>query len=145
MLQLIYTSVATVAFSDDDLNELLFKSRRKNEAADITGMLLYDRGTFLQVLEGPDQAIKDLYDTIRKDPRHERQIVLSERNINEREFSQWRMGFVKMSKDSTFDLPGFEDFFEGEPDLSHCSKDATLTRRILMHFRNGMWHREQAA
>jgi hypothetical protein len=145
MLQLIYTSVATVEFSEDDLNALLFKSRKNNEKSDITGMLLYDKGTFLQIIEGPEDAIKKLIAKIEKDDRHNRIITISQRAVPKRDFEQWRMGFAKIQKDQLLCLPGFEDFFDGEPCLSHLRKEAWLTRRILLHFRDGMWHREKAA
>lgn len=145
MLQMIYTSVATVEFSEDDLNALLFKSRKNNEKSDITGMLLYEDGTFLQIIEGPDDALRQLIEKIEKDPRHERIITISQRAIPKREFEQWRMGFAKLNKDQLLALPGFEDFFDDEPSLSHLRKEAWLTRRILLHFRDGMWHRQTAA
>ena len=70
VLQLGYASAATVEFSDDDLRELLAKSRSNNMAAGITGMLLYHEGSFLQVLEGPSEAVEHLYARIRRDKRH---------------------------------------------------------------------------
>ncbi len=145
MLQLIYTSAATVAFSEDDLNALLFQSRKNNKASDITGMLLYDHGTFLQIIEGPDDAIKQLFSKIEKDDRHERIITISQRAIPKRDFEQWTMGFAKINRGQFMSLPGYEDFFEGEPSLSHLRKEAWLSRRILLHFRDGLWSRELAA
>lgn len=145
MLQLIYTSVAVSRFTDAQLNELLTKSRQKNERLQITGMLLYDKGTFLQVIEGPDDAIRNLIYDIQHDPRHQLMIVLTERKIRQRDFSQWSMAFSKVTSDDLKSLPGYEDFFEGEPDLSHCRQDAWVTRRILLHFRDGMWQRKQVA
>jgi len=145
ILQLIYTSVATVAFPEDDLNALLFKSRKNNKESDITGMLLYDNGTFLQIIEGPDDAIQQLFSKIEKDDRHERIITISQRSIPRRDFDQWSMGFVRINKDQFLSLPGYEDFFEGEPSLSHLRKEAWLTRRILLYFRDGLWNREMAA
>ena len=70
MLQLIYASAAVKPFTPQDLAELLAKARKKNDALDISGMLLCHAGSFLQVLEGPDDAITALFKIIEKDPRH---------------------------------------------------------------------------
>ncbi len=61
MLSLIYVSSSTRAFSDADLVALLEQSQEKNARLDITGMLLYKDGNFMQVLEGPDDAVRQLF------------------------------------------------------------------------------------
>jgi uncharacterized Fe-S cluster-containing MiaB family protein len=66
MLQVIYASAATKPFDRENLVELLKIARSKNMAADISGMLLYHSGSFLQVLEGPEQNVEELYPKFRK-------------------------------------------------------------------------------
>ncbi|GAB2709244.1 hypothetical protein GCM10011495_12850 [Hymenobacter frigidus] len=39
---------------------LLRKARHYNQQANISGLLLYANGQFLQVLEGPEPALSDL-------------------------------------------------------------------------------------
>ncbi|HCD33338.1 MAG TPA: blue light sensor protein, partial [Phycisphaerales bacterium] len=104
MLQLIYTSVATKPLSNTELNKLLNQSRLRNEFANVTGMLLFDRGTFLQVIEGPEYTIQKLYERIKADTRHQRMIVLSERRIKHREFSKWKMGYAHLAPRALRDL-----------------------------------------
>ncbi|MHB1206888.1 MAG: BLUF domain-containing protein, partial [Rhodospirillaceae bacterium] len=70
MLQLIYASAAVKPFTPEALKVLLAKARAKNSAAGITGMLLYHAGSFLQALEGPNDAVASLFKVIEKDPRH---------------------------------------------------------------------------
>jgi len=53
LIQLIYVSAATNRFNPAELRELLRLARLKNQQLDVTGMLLYHEGSFLQVLEGP--------------------------------------------------------------------------------------------
>jgi hypothetical protein len=60
MFRIVYVSAASEPFSDQQLKELLQKSRQNNVAAGITGMLLYKDGTFMQTLEGPELAVKIL-------------------------------------------------------------------------------------
>ena len=69
MLSLIYSSVATRSLDDDDLAGLLAQSRRANAENDITGVLLFRNGYFLQLLEGPDQAVRAKMATIKHDGR----------------------------------------------------------------------------
>lgn len=52
MYHLIYTSYAIEPFDEAKLIELLKKARENNRLLDITGMLLYVNGKFMQVLEG---------------------------------------------------------------------------------------------
>ena len=69
--QLIY-----ISFSKDDVDlaqieEIMKKSRTNNIARNITGALLFHRGIFLQLLEGEEGAVKELYGKIQADSRHD--------------------------------------------------------------------------
>ena len=48
MYQLSYISRETQSFSAEDLAQLLETARRNNAKTDLTGMLVYHNGTFLQ-------------------------------------------------------------------------------------------------
>ncbi|HEY5718903.1 MAG TPA: BLUF domain-containing protein, partial [Gammaproteobacteria bacterium] len=61
LYRLIYVSSATVELSLVQLNQLLQRARTKNAALEITGLLLYCDGSFLQLLEGPQGAVEQLY------------------------------------------------------------------------------------
>jgi hypothetical protein len=58
-------------FSNEDLVALLQRSRCNNERLGITGLLLYKDGNIIQVLERPDETVRDLFRTISADPLHE--------------------------------------------------------------------------
>lgn len=105
LFQLVYTSTATRAMTDADLQELLAQARSNNEELDITGLLLYANGQFLQVLEGPEPAVRRLFDTIRNDPRHTSVETLLTTDTTERTFPDWKMGLdrpVPVSDEGTF-------------------------------------------
>lgn len=93
IIELVYTSQARNAFSHDGLVELLAGSRASNAEAGITGVLLYGDGVFLQVIEGPPDAVRALFERIERDPRHHRIRVVLERPIDERRFGAWSMAF----------------------------------------------------
>ena len=51
MFHVVYVSSSTQTFTQSDLQMLLQKARDKNTQLDLTGMLLYKDGNFMQVLE----------------------------------------------------------------------------------------------
>lgn len=88
MLQLVYISTAQGA---PVTAEILDTSRRNNRRDAITGLLYADGVRFLQVLEGPDEAVRRAVARIKADPRHRAVVVLSERTVDGREFGAWDM------------------------------------------------------
>jgi hypothetical protein len=42
----------------------------RNHEANVTGVLVYHDGNFLQALEGDETAIRAIFSRIEKDPRH---------------------------------------------------------------------------
>jgi hypothetical protein len=76
-----------------ELSELLRVSRRNNESAGITGLMLYCTGNFMQYLEGPDVAIDQLWGKILQDRRHHGAIEMFRQPAHERVFDSWSMGF----------------------------------------------------
>lgn len=110
MLSLCYLSSATVPFSQAELDALLAKSRANNTRDDISGMLLYRDGDFLQVLEGPEAAVRTTFQRISRDPRHARVMLIDESDIDARSFADWSMGFRRLAKDER--PTGFVDFFD---------------------------------
>ncbi len=103
IFQLVYSSKATQPFWPDDLFLLVEKSRRKNEMRDITGMLLFHEGNFLQLLEGPERAVLSCFKLVQSDPRHTSVQVLLTQTREQRDFPDWTMGFEKV--DEAWSLP----------------------------------------
>ena len=112
MLWSVYVSAAAQPFNEDDLAQLLTVCRENNAALEVTGLLLYKEGQFMQALEGPDEAVRTLMATIARDPRHKSVWTLFEEEIEKRQFGQWTMGFRAVDDESIRDIPGFDDFFE---------------------------------
>lgn len=67
---LIYRSRVRDPLHADDLGLLIQKARARNASLNVTGILLFDGIHFVQLLEGPAQAVQALFDAIRLDPRH---------------------------------------------------------------------------
>ena len=132
MIQLIYRSAATVPFSERQLADLLTRARDNNAELGLTGLLLYDDGSFLQVLEGEREPLLTIYGRILK-IRHDKLTKLLERPIDERRFGDWQMGFVSVTR-LGLAIPGYSEFLEiaGE---TEAHGDQAL--RVLSQFREG--------
>lgn len=105
MIQLIYESRAIGTFRQTDLLSLLEHARKRNAHEGITGILIFHKGTFLQVLEGPKDAVEACFDRIEKDRRHSSIWMLASMTMKGRAFANWSMGVA-----ATEDLP---DGFQG--------------------------------
>jgi hypothetical protein len=108
----VYVSTATRLMSEEELNALLEQSRAKNARADITGLLLYKDGNFMQFLEGAKEKVCALLEEIRMDPRHHGMIILLQEERPAREFPEWSMGFQTLSGEKMPDAHGYNEFFD---------------------------------
>lgn len=111
LLSITYFSSATAPFDDEALRDLLAKSRTRNTEDGITGMLIYHRGNFAQVLEGDEEAVRTTFDRICADVRHRNVVVELEDTVDERTFPDWSMGFRDLSGGTAEEIEGFSTFF----------------------------------
>lgn len=88
---LTYKSLATASPSPTDLQSLVVKARARNRKLNVTGMLFYEDGAFLQTLEGPPDKLDTLWTSIKQDRRHDHIELLSEHVVPARLFSDWDM------------------------------------------------------
>ena len=89
----LYRSQATQAPTEADLQVLLEWSRAYNAQQQITGLLLYSDRRFVQLVEGPEAAVRDLYARIQADARHTQVVTLSDGPGPQRWFADWHMAF----------------------------------------------------
>lgn len=135
MFQLAYVSSAKRPFSEPQLVELLEKSRANNEASNITGLLLYRDGNFIQAIEGDRDAVTLLHRKISADPRHHGLITMYTREVEAREFAEWSMGFRNLSDPSVLELPGYSTFLNHDFMAPPTSDGVSKLRRLLELFR----------
>lgn len=96
MFQLLYVSGASKPIDDTDIDQILAASRKNNAHLDVTGMLLFAEGAFIQILEGPEKTVRALSERISRDPRHRNFMVLYEFEADKRAFADWQMGFRRL-------------------------------------------------
>lgn len=98
MFQLVYVSTASWSMSGGDLNAILDISRANNRRLGVTGLLLHIDHGFLQVLEGPKDAVMQIFSKVERDTRHIGVRVLVQQEVDERQFGNWSMGFERLSE-----------------------------------------------
>jgi len=136
LLSLLYSSAATYPMTDEDLVEILEQSRSYNQANEITGMLLYHNESFMQYLEGERDEVLSLYDHIAVDNRHTGVTLYFEREIEERNFADWSMGFTNLEKVDPSELEGFTPFLEKGFMSEAAAEQPTMAMRLLLKFRD---------
>jgi Sensors of blue-light using FAD len=138
MYLLVYVSSAASLFSEEELMDLLKKAREKNRTLDITGMLLYKDGNFMQLLEGPKDAVLALVAKIKLDPRHRGFIALLQEERIEREFSGWEMGFQKLDDRTSLEIPGYSHFFDLPLSSEEFLQSPSKALKLLLNFKKTM-------
>jgi hypothetical protein len=109
LYNLIYRSQASYPFSDSELTGLLAECRIKNAQSNISGILLYGYGFFIQLLEGNKHEIKELFERIAADTRHHSVKVLREGPAEKRLYAQWAMAFRPYDPEAVIQMPGYID------------------------------------
>jgi Sensors of blue-light using FAD len=94
--QVLYHSRATTRPGAADLAGLLDQARHFNGAHQITGLLLYSDGRYVQALEGPAAEVRRLYARIQADPRHAQVTTVYAGPGPQRRFADWCMGFGRV-------------------------------------------------
>ena len=90
LMQLVYCS-QPFGYSLEILSAILIASRANNRKHDITGALICRSDIFLQLLEGPEQQVKNTYEAIQNDDRHINVYHLLDQFCEKRLFPAWAM------------------------------------------------------
>lgn len=130
--QLCYASTATREMPRQALFDLLTEARRYNTKAGITGLLLYQNGQFLQVLEGEADPVRALFKRICNDKRHTRIALLFEELVSERQYPDWSMGFQALDGSEWLEFPDADGHAK---DLREVVEDFGRAKDFLMMLR----------
>ncbi len=131
----IYTSTAAANFSPDDLVQLLTKAREKNSQVGVTGLLVHKDGRFMQLLEGPREAVEKVWARIQADSRHAKLTVLLDGFTKERQFSEWSMGFRDLNSAEARSIHGYSDFLNTPLDGTEFKTSPSRGQRLLLSFK----------
>jgi hypothetical protein len=139
MIQVSYVSRTDEPMSGEQLLDLLLQCRSNNSALGVTGMLLYGNGTFLQAIEGEEDVIDDLKEKIWKDPRHADIQLLSRKEIEQRQYSDWSMGFEQVTDDQLGQIEGLKDFGASDFNFDYLIGHGPVVESLMDHFRQPHW------
>ena len=92
---LTYTSLAQIDLDEHDLERIIYSARVNNALDGLTGFLLFNGQSFMQVLEGSKRAVDDVMARIRVDDRHRNILVVDDRPVDGRAFPDWSMGYLR--------------------------------------------------
>lgn len=104
---LVYLSSSTHLLSESELADILNVSRENNSSLNVTGILLYHEGNIIQVLEGEESVVKQLYRKIERDLRHKNVLQMVEGRSAERSFPDWSMGFKAVNSNEWSEYEGY--------------------------------------
>ena len=136
LFHLGYVSTETGDMGTQGMIELMTEARRINTERDITGLLLHRENSFYQVLEGTETEVRRTFASIEKDERHTAVDVLFDGAIEEREFADWRMGFLNLDGVEIETLQGYSDFLSREDNAKDFLENLSRGKRLALMFRS---------
>ena len=132
MIELIYYSISSDSINDVDISAILNTSRNFNLKNNITGCLVHHNNEFIQILEGDEVVIKELYAKIVIDERHHTIKLLAESNIKERHFKDWNMAYYKLSSGDMNEI-NKKLFYNNIIALSQFTQKPTHVIKLFWH------------
>jgi hypothetical protein len=125
IFRIIYKSTAAhpaeVTLGRGHVARLLMAARQRNQAAEVSGVLVYTGLGFFQVLEGPRTGVQPIFESILVDPRHHTLAVIEMERVPERRFSGWSMGFLGTDRDLDDRLNGAGLGAVGKRGINSCA------------------------
>jgi hypothetical protein len=135
LTSLVYVSSAVKNLSNDDLEHLLSRARGRNLEHNISGLLLFIGGNFMQCIEGEAHDVDYIFEMIMEDAMHAGLIKLLHEPIENRDFSNWAMAYCTKNKVVMAGDSNDQEILSGK--LGALSYKETPARILLAHF----WHR----
>jgi hypothetical protein len=95
MRRVVYVSTA-VSLNEGDVALIVEHAQRNNQRNGISGFLLYNGQSFLQLLEGPTEALRALMLRLKQDNRHSGIIILENNDCVVPCFPGWAMRQLRL-------------------------------------------------
>lgn len=134
LYQLIYVSKSRAPMSRAGLNKILKVAHQNNTNQEITGILVYDRGHFFQVLEGEYNDVESVFARIQVDKRHCRVNRIVSHSIQRRYFEGWNMGFYNLDETEEFDFYKLKKCMKSLQEVTTISEMQNLAKYALKIF-----------
>ena len=86
-------------------------------------MLILYKDTFIQMLEGEQDAVYQTFDRIQEDERHDNVLVLFEGISERRHFPNWKMALEVIDQEAFNKIDAYESLAEGDRFLNEVDDD----------------------
>jgi hypothetical protein len=124
IFRLTYVSCAVEMLTDADLDDIESKSLVANDARDVTGLLILNGRRILQILEGREAAVLEIYEKIRNDPRHVIAKLVSTVEDEGRMLLTWNMVVRDVGSITEDVLNQYNELYD---ELLHAKEPRTIT------------------
>lgn len=131
---LLYISEAVSPMSSIELNQIRETSARNNAEMDITGILFYSAGHFVQLLEGDAEQIHSLFEKIATDPRHHNIKLLVFKPVADRLFGDWNMGLLDLTEQGERERRDLEELVKIASESDDSTFGSPIEMEILSRF-----------
>lgn len=117
LCQLVYLShiTSTGLSNSSTLNDIAEVAIKQNKIDNITGILCYGNGYFLQCVEGTEQALTNLKNRLLLDDRHKDLKILDFSALAERRFAGWSLRSITLERWMVSE-PRLKGFMPFKPD-----------------------------
>lgn len=105
-----YVSTASKDLKESEIKTILENSVAWNNRQGLTGILLYSEGNFFQIMEGEEGVIKDLFESIKQDPRHHNVLQIFGKEIHREAYDGYKADFISANAD--YDPKKFESYLK---------------------------------
>ncbi|MEM0984774.1 MAG: BLUF domain-containing protein [Pseudomonadota bacterium] len=98
--RIVYVSQAKATLADTDIGSILDASASNNDERYLTGFLTLNHGRFMQVLEGPESEVREIYGRIQDDDRHSCVTQIVGEHTQDRLFPDWTMNYFRVDDEN---------------------------------------------
>ncbi len=106
-----------------NLENILARARSNNRKHGISGVLSFKKGHYLQIVEGPNDEVDQLYANIQHDPRHKSVSVICTIQTKQRYLQDWDMKLIPFCAVDTQFVKFMKDHVVGKNDLSTAQQE----------------------
>ena len=92
--RIAWSSCPSTSFSPARLGEIVAPARWNNKCNNVSGMLLYTGVHFVEILEGEEGVLDEMWSRLQHDDRHVSLVRIGDEACDERRFAEWKMAYA---------------------------------------------------
>ena len=98
MYEIFISAVSSQNFTIEQIKEAVEELSARNIGLGITGLLIFNKGEFYQILEGEKEVLLGMMDQVKNDPRHGAVHIIWEGDIPSRGYKNWGLAPSMMNE-----------------------------------------------